>query len=587
MAYVIDQVNCSCCHRCRVECPVDAIRFKNSKYWIDPEMCNDCGHCVEVCHNECISNPDTPEPVPVLHEKIKKKCDVVVMGGGAAGMAAAAKASALGAKVIVVEKGHEIGGSAWYAHNMRFQYSQWHKSAGLEDPRDKAYEKFMKKTEGKVNGKLLRRLLDANVEMLDWLISDHNLGNDYVFTMGDDGGPFSVPGLASTYIWDYNAKRIDTAIGPGGNGWWFCNKLLSILEANGAEVLYKTAGTQIILGDEGKVSCVLAKDPGGEVEIECKACIVSAGAVSRNREIMNKMQPLFYDDEGQEPIHVFACSRATGDGVVMCEKIGADIDYVNCRVNLFGPMRHPYPCVSLNVARGGINVNSVGDLFDADFEYTNTSKLVFQPGRYCWHIVDDAMAEANIIKPMFGEHKDVVNIDEGKMLAKWREIMAEEEESGSIVSADTIEGLGKKLGFDPQKFVTIIQDHNEKVPDNLVDLSKEEVDFNEDGLPMLKGPVPKKIQKPPFYALRMKLFHENTMGGMTIDENTNVLNKEKKPIPGLYAAGDNTRGIMLPGDIGVQYIEAVITALTYAFNSGYISGTEAADYVKITKKEKI
>ena len=34
MAYVIDQAHCSCCHRCRVECPVQAIRFKGSKYWI-------------------------------------------------------------------------------------------------------------------------------------------------------------------------------------------------------------------------------------------------------------------------------------------------------------------------------------------------------------------------------------------------------------------------------------------------------------------------------------------------------------------------------------------------------------------------
>lgn len=68
------------------------------------------------------------------------------------------------------------------------------------------------------------------------------------------------------------------------------------------------------------------------------------------------------------------------------------------------------------------------------------------------------------------------------------------------------------------------------------------------------------------------------MGGMVIDKNANVL-KEGTPIPGLYAAGDTTRGVMVPGDIGVQYIEGVFTALTYAFNSGYISGEEAARYV--------
>ena len=48
MAYVLDQKKCSCCHRCRVECPVGAITFRNSKYWIDPDKCLGCGSCVKV-----------------------------------------------------------------------------------------------------------------------------------------------------------------------------------------------------------------------------------------------------------------------------------------------------------------------------------------------------------------------------------------------------------------------------------------------------------------------------------------------------------------------------------------------------------
>ena len=62
MAYQIDQELCSCCHRCRVECPTGAIRFRGSKYWIDPEQCVCCGHCVTVCHNDVISDPDNPPP---------------------------------------------------------------------------------------------------------------------------------------------------------------------------------------------------------------------------------------------------------------------------------------------------------------------------------------------------------------------------------------------------------------------------------------------------------------------------------------------------------------------------------------------
>ena len=86
------------------------------------------------------------------------------------------------------------------------------------------------------------------------------------------------------------------------------------------------------------------------------------------------------------------------------------------------------------------------------------------------------------------------------------------------------------------------------------------------------------IGEGPFYALKLKMFHENAVGGMTIDENASVL-KNGQPIPGLYAAGDTTRGIMIPGDVGVGYIERVFTALTQAFNEGYIAGVAATEYL--------
>ncbi len=54
-------------------------------------------------------------------------------------------------------------------------------------------------------------------------------------------------------------------------------------------------------------------------------------------------------------------------------------------------------------------------------------------------------------------------------------------------------------------------------------------------------PIP--FGKAPYCAVKMKMFHENAIGGMTIDENTSVL-RDGKPIPGLYACGDTTRGIM-------------------------------------------
>ncbi len=592
MSYLIDQKNCTCCHRCKVECPAGAVRFKNHKYWIDPEKCTDCGHCVEVCHNGIITNPDMPNPMPVPHERAEKVCDVVVIGGGGAGMTAAARAASLGAKVIVLEKGHEVGGSAWYAHMFRTHYSKWHKEAGLPDERDKVYEQFMKKTEGKVNEKLVRRILDSNVRMVDWLIEEHDLGKDYVL----GHGPFGSMGLIGTYLEEYNTKRIDTAIGPGGTGWYMVLKMKKILEANGGEILYKTAGKELFTDAAGRVTGVLAKDPGGDVMISCKACIVAAGAFTRNREIMDRMQPLFYNDAGNEPVHIFTHSMCTGDGITMCEKIGADIDYVNRRVNLFGPGHHPYPCCSLTASRcsSGVMVNNNGKLLEVRFEMNEVGMLAKEPGRSCWLILDSKAIEDEINRNIGGQ-KDVVGIPLDDIYRNWRQELAEEEEQGGCISAESLEKLGEKLGFDPYNFASMIREHNKNLgmkdgatppfgdlPDSPPG-GKPSGDAPDDIPEMFFGmpppPPAEPLETPPYYAFFMKLFHENAVGGMTIDENMNVL-KQGRPIPGLYAAGDNTRGIMLPGKVGVAYIEGVISALTFALNSGFTAGEEAARLAK-------
>jgi predicted oxidoreductase len=97
---------------------------------------------------------------------------------------------------------------------------------------------------------------------------------------------------------------------------------------------------------------------------------------------------------------------------------------------------------------------------------------------------------------------------------------------------------------------------------------------------MMHMPDPRPLVKGPFYAVFMKMFHENAIGGMTVDENLNVVTTKGKPIPGLYAAGDTTRGIMVSGDVGVNFIESVLTAMTSAMTGGYLAAVEASAYAK-------
>ncbi len=577
MAYVIDQKNCSCCHRCRMECPADAIRFKHAKYWIDPEKCIECGSCQTVCHNGAIAGPG-PADTAAPHELTRLTCDVCVVGGGGAGMVAAAKAADLGADVIVLEKNHEIGGSAWYATGFVTHYSKLHAAAGLPDRRDALFQEFMERTQGQVDGALVKRLFQANAEWIDWLVDRYQLAEEYELLQ--DSGMFGPGFLRQKVHCSWNDRRIDGMIGPGGGGWFITSKMQKILQEKGARILCGTAAQRLICREDGQVTGVLAQDAGGPVEIRCAAVVIAAGAFTRNKAIMDKMQPLFYDDEGKEPVHIFTCSTCTGDGISMCEAIGADIDYVHRRVNMFGPMRHPYPGVTLNIGNGPM-FRTDGVRYEKGFDNQEVSDLAFVPHRFVWKITNEANARA-AIEAKIAQGPDLHGIDLGHFLRHWKAVLAEEAEDHSVVIADTLEELAEKLGFDPERFVSDIAQYHRSLSETPPVPPAPSPDGPGDGemdLSFLMGPPPRPMEAGPYYAIKMKLFHENSVGGMVIDENTRVL-RDGAPIPGLYAAGDNTRGIMLPGNIGVRYIERVFSALTVAFNTGYIAGVEAAAFAQ-------
>ena len=561
MSYVIDQELCSCCHRCRVECPAEAIRFKNSKYWIDPEKCIGCGHCAEVCHNDVISDPEAVTEV-IPHEREELSCDVLVIGGGASGLTAAAVAAERGKKVLVIEKNKEIGGSAWYAHVFRTYWSKWHEEAGLADERDRVYREFMEQTEGHVNPKLVRRVLDADTAFTDWMIERHDLGKDYGFGPQFWGGF----GPQARYDWDYNHKRIDTTIGPGGTGWYMTNKLLGILLENGGAIRYRTAAEHLELDGNGAVRGILASDPGGEVHIACASCVIAAGAVSRNKELTAKFNPIFYEDSS-EPVHVFTCATCTGDGVAMGIEQGLDIDYVNARVGMFGPMRHPFGTASLTAAmsRYGVNVNRDGDVNEVDSFGEAVSELAYEPGRILWRIMDEAGVERAETDAV-GRPEDVPGCDMNPFYKNWRAELEQELRWETMYRADTLEELGAKIGVPAEKLRGAIEHFNRNT-------GKPEKIMTPGG--PIDAPPKEPIGEGPYYAFLLKLFHENALGGLVIDENAQVL-KNGRPVLGLYATGDNTRGVMMPGRVGAGYIESTISALTFAFSSGYIAGEEVS-----------
>lgn len=593
MSFVIKQEICSGCHTCELFCPAGAIRMNFSKYWIDPEKCISCGTCATHCHNDAIYDEHAePEPI-VPHEKIVKVCDVLVIGGGGSGLVAAAKAADARKKVILLEKNKETGGSAWFGHMMKVHWSKWHEAAGIPDKREKMYQKFLRKTQGRCNNELALRLLNANVDLANWLIDSGNMEKGFRWGMNRMGKPDIQDDFLKNYPYEIDSLRSDPSCGPGESGWAICKILTEAILEKGGEILLKTPAVKLLQDKNGTVIGALAKDAGGEIEIQARATIVAAGSYSRNREILKKMQPLMVEDADKEPVHIYACSTCTGDGITMCEEIGAHIDYVNKRAAMFGPMHHPFSYGVLSLLRGGgtqVQVNKYGEELPMEMGMHEIGSLASQPGWIAWSITDQKSINEAVAAAEHSTDPDTL-----RAFRHWKRDLDNELRDGSTVKADTLEELADKMGFRKDAFLTYIARYNADVKAGRisspfgapVDSDKSPMgpppgmEDDDDGMMMPMGdmPAPHALEEGPFYAVIMKMFQENAVGGMTIDENTNVVRPDGTVISGLYACGDNTRGIMLPGDIGVQYIETYLSAMTYAMCSGYLAAEKAIEFI--------
>lgn len=74
-------------------------------------------------------------------------------------------------------------------------------------------------------------------------------------------------------------------------------------------------------------------------------------------------------------------ATCTGDGITMCEDIGANIDYVNKRAAMFGPMHHPFSYGVLSMLRGGtsVQVNKYGQEMPMEMGMHEIGGLAEQP----------------------------------------------------------------------------------------------------------------------------------------------------------------------------------------------------------------
>jgi len=419
--------------------------------------------------------------------------EVVVLGGGNAGLAAAVTAADKGAKVVLLEKMAFLGGNtirSGGAYNAADPDRQ--KLINVEDSPQKHFEQTMAGGDNKADPELVRILTNNSLDGLHWLESLGMKWNDKVFTV-----------LGA--LWPRSHQPTD-ATGTG-----FIKTLKASAEKKGVKVLLETKANQLVQVN-GRITGVVAVDADGKRILykASKGVVLATGGFGANKEMRQK-----YDSKITPNLGTTNSVGATGDGIILAEAVNANL--VGMEYIQMLPLGDP----KSGVLEGWIGfdvenyiyINKLGKRFVSEAERRDvmTQALIKQPDQFMFVVCDAHSFPTPQTKNSFNETAE--------QLVK----------SGRDYSANTLDELAVKMGVDAEALKATIARYNEGV----------KTKNDEFGKKLMRDP----IDTPPFYASpRVPTVH-HTMGGVQINTQAQVLDLNGKVIPGLYAAGEVTGGI--------------------------------------------
>lgn len=486
--------------------------------------------------------------------------DVVVIGGGGAGLSAAAEAARFGRKTVLLEKNAALGGStAWSVGSISATNSPHQLSKGILDTPDDHFEDMEVLAGGyanRDNRELRRILVDHTNEMLHWLMS---IG--LVFAGPNPEPPHRQPRMHNVLP---NSRAFPDRLGR------HCRNL-------GVDIRVNMVAERLVL-DGRRVTGVVANCNGQRVEFHARGGVVLAsGDYSASAELKGR-----YAGESAaqlEPVN----PTATGEGFKLALDLGAVIlngDIVRGPIMRFVPPRRPNllqllpphrwlatimrwsfdrlpsallrpfvmsflttalgPSVDL-FKRGAILVNKDGKRFVDEFDKPGRMVPLQRDGE-AYIVFDGKLASE------FSEWPNYVSTAPGVAYAYLEDYRRNRKDI--FHTAATIAGLESSLGVPAGEMIDTISRYNA-------------TERRQRG-----GEYP-GLTEGPFYALGpVKSYVVFTDGGLKVSNNLEVLKEGGEPIDGLYAAGSAGQGGLL--------LEGHGHHLGWAFISGKIAGRNAA-----------
>lgn len=455
-----------------------------------------------------------------------ESCDVLVVGGGNAGLSAAITAREAAASVLLLEHAPKAfrGGNSRHTRNLRLMHRSPAATLVGSYSSSDYWKDLLSVTHGKTDEHLARMTIDASAELLPW--------------MQAHGARFQ-PALEGTL----SLSRTNAFFLGGGKA--LMNAYYATAERLGIAIVYDTEVRSLCFVN-GMIREVLTVRNGTPASIRPKAVVVSCGGFQAN---IDWLREYWGDAAGNFIIR----GTPYAQGVVLknlLEQGAAPVGdptqchavAVDARAPRFdGGIVSRLDCIPFSIAvdRSGRRFYDEGeDIWPK--RYAIWGRLVAQCPEQIAYVITDAKCEKLFMPSAFPP-----------------------------IRAESIRELAEKLGVDPTGLESTVRNFNQAVRPGKFDLNILD-DCRTEGIHPPKTHWARPIDAPPFIGYPLRPGITFTYLGLKVNESARVLVQDGTPSANLFAAGE----IMAGNILGEGYIAGIGMAIGSVF--GRIAGREAA-----------
>ena len=442
-----------------------------------------------------------------------EECEVLIIGAGIGGLIATLKAAEAGAKTITLEKMTE-GRSAWEsfgAVGAKFQVEQ-----DLDIDPALLKDELFRAADWRVDPKTIATYVNRSGELADfWQEMLDKAGTGWQLYKFDQAPNFSGYPLIDSYV---NFRMPEGISKTWLFGLHVCKELRTVAETySNVEMRYEVPAVQLEREPGGRVTGCIAKRGSDYIRINAShGVLLATGGYDANPQMMEAwIRPEDYNSSSWwNPGW-----GTTGDGHMMGLKVGASMDslphpvmnFSNATPDTFVEKRVYFPG-AMNLS---ILVNDECERFVNEAQarqyISNALNIQIQRGKKCYHIWDEAMIASTL--------ENVPNA---------KEQLSRDEENGYLFRAGSLEELAGMIDLDAAALTQTISRYNGFIDDGL--------ERDPDYYRYLGNAA--SFTGGTYYALLTNSVILATVGGLTINGDTQVLDTQGSVIEGLYATGN-------------------------------------------------